>query len=255
MTAAHTATGPVAGPVPAPAADPPRPARRRRRAGLAPYLFLAPGFTLFVAFIIYPTLRAFQISFYDWGVMAGSVSRFLGFDNYSRAFHDAHFWLSLFNSGIYMLLTVPPQIALGLCIALLLKAKSPVQPLFRVLFYLPVVTSWVVVSLLFKFLFADGGLVNYTLGGFLHVTDVFAEGGEAFLLEAVMLGGEIAIGLGVLHEHAKGGRNAFVGRVDEQLDAFERALEVDDWLAASEHHVGARHALGAAQARDFGVDR
>jgi len=174
LTAAHTAAGPVAGPVPAPApAAGPAAAPRRssRRAGLAPYVFLAPGFVLFAAFIIFPTLRAFQISFYDWGIVAGSVSKFLGFDNYSRAFHDPHFWLTLSNSGMYMLLTVPAQIAIGLCIALLLKARSPVQPLFRVLFYLPVVTSWVVVSLLFKFLFADGGLVNYTLGSFLHITD------------------------------------------------------------------------------------
>ena len=172
MTAARTTTGSAARPAGAPAAGltAATPARRRR-AGLAPYLFLAPGFILFVVAIIYPTLRAFQMSFYNWGILSGSVSKFLGLNNYSRAFHDAHFWLSLSNSGVYMLITVPLQIALGLSVALLRKAKSPVQPLFRVLFYLPVVTSWVVVSLLFKFLFADGGLVNYTLGNFLHVTD------------------------------------------------------------------------------------
>lgn len=167
MTAVHTGPGTAAETATAPA----RPAPRRRKAVVAPYLFLAPGLLLFLALIIYPTLKAFQMSFFDWGVVAGSVSNFLGFDNYVTAFHDHHFWLSLSNSGVYMLFTVPPQIIVGLCIALLLKAKSPVQPLFRVLFYLPVVTSWVVVSLLFKFLFADGGLVNFSLGGFLHITD------------------------------------------------------------------------------------
>ena len=174
MSTAHTRSGPSApivvrhddragGPAPTPS--------RRRGSGATPYLFLAPGFVLFLGLIIYPTLRAFQMSFYDWGVVAGSASRFLGFDNYVRAFHDHHFWLSLSNSGVYMLFTVPPQIILGLGVAMLLKKKSPAQPLFRVLFYLPVVTSWVVVSLLFKFIFADGGLVNYTLGSFLHVTN------------------------------------------------------------------------------------
>ena len=169
MPSAGTTTATPLSPVSVPA--PAGRSKGRRKSGLAPYLFLAPGFLLFLGLIIYPTLRAFQISFYDWGIVSGSVSKFLGFDNYVTAFHDAHFWLSLENSGIYMLFTVPPQIILGLWIAMLLKAKSPVQPLFRVLFYLPVVTSWVVVSLLFKFLFADGGLVNYTLGNFLHVTD------------------------------------------------------------------------------------
>lgn len=47
---------------------------------------------------------------------------------------------------------------------MLLRSKAPLQPLFRVLYYLPVVTSWVVVSLLFKYLFADQGLINYMLG-------------------------------------------------------------------------------------------
>lgn len=68
-----------------------------------------------------------------------------------------------------MLATVIPQMAIGLFIAVLLKRRSPSQPLFRVLYYLPVITSWVVVSLLFKYLFADRGLVNFTLHDFLHL--------------------------------------------------------------------------------------
>ena len=151
--------------------------RRRRRPLTAirfrtlaiPYLFLAPGVLLFVAAIVYPALQAFRMSFFDWKIVSGAVSDFIGLDNYARAFQDGHFWLSLSNSGIYMLATVPPQIIIGLFIATLLKRKSPSQPLFRVLFYLPVVTSWVVVSLLFKYLFADQGLVNFTLHDFLHL--------------------------------------------------------------------------------------
>ncbi len=142
---------------------------RRRRVSLTPYLFLAPGALLFVIFIVYPAAQAFQMSLFDWKIVAGAVSDFTGLDNYVRAFADPHFWLSLSNSGIYMLATVLPQIVLGLGVALLLKKKSPTQPLFRILFYLPVVTSWVVVSLLFKYLFADNGLVNFTLHDFLHL--------------------------------------------------------------------------------------
>ncbi|MEY9951540.1 carbohydrate ABC transporter permease [Leifsonia sp. EB34] len=152
-----------------------RPEQGRRRTtgrisgGATPYFFIAPGFILFAVLILLPILQAVQMSFYDWKIMAGAVSQFLGLANYARAFQDPHFWLSLANSGIYMLFTVPPQIVLGLFVAVLLKRKSPSQPVFRVLFYLPVVTSWVVVSLLFKYLFADGGLVNFTLHDFLHL--------------------------------------------------------------------------------------
>lgn len=154
----------------APRLEPPT-QRRRRRPSLTPYLFLLPGVLLFGLFILYPIVQAAQMSFYDWNILRGSASEFIGLDNYIRAFQDGRFWLSLSNSGIYMLLTVPPQIVLGLAVAMLLRSKAPAQPLFRVLFYLPVVTSWVVVSLLFKYLFADEGLINYTLGDLLHLTD------------------------------------------------------------------------------------
>lgn len=144
---------------------------RRRKPNLTPWLFLAPGLILFGLFILYPILQALQMSLFDWNILRGTASQFLGLDNYARALQDDRFWLSLANSGIYMLFTVPPQIILGLGVAMLLRSKAPGQPLFRVLYYLPVVTSWVVVSLLFKYLFADQGLVNWVLGDILHLTD------------------------------------------------------------------------------------
>ena len=142
-----------------------RPASGRapRRRSAVPYAFLAPGFILFVALIIYPMVKAFQMSFYDWNIVAGATSRFIGWQNYVTAYHDPIFWRALVNSGCYMLFTVPPQIVLGLFVAMLLRAKAPGQWLYRLLFYIPVVTSWVVVSLLFQYLFADAGLVNYVL--------------------------------------------------------------------------------------------
>jgi len=140
----------------------------RVRPYIAPALFVAPGMLLYLAFIVYPMLQAVAMSFFDWKVVAGATSTWLGLGNYTRALTDPRNWRSLSNSAVYMLFTVPPQIALGLAVALLLKEKSPVQPLFRVLYYLPVVTSWVVVSLLFRYLFADKGLINWGLG--LHVS-------------------------------------------------------------------------------------
>ena len=88
----------------------------------------------------------------------------MGLDNYTRALGDAQFRLSLVNAFVYMVVTVPGQIVVGLGLALLLQSKLPARSAFRVLFYLPVVTSWVVVSLLFRYLFAtDGGIINWFL--------------------------------------------------------------------------------------------
>jgi multiple sugar transport system permease protein len=126
---------------------------------------------MFVLLIAYPMVKAFQMSFYDWNVVAGATSDYIGLDNYRRAFHDPVFWRGLQNSGLYMLLTVPPQIVLGLLVAILLNHRAPGRAIYRVLFYLPVVTSWVVVSLLFQYLFADSGLVNWMLHDVTHVTN------------------------------------------------------------------------------------
>lgn len=133
-------------------------------------LFLAPGFLLFLGLIIYPMTKAFQMSFYDWNVIAGAASDFIGLDNYLKAIHDPTFGRSVVNSAVYMAMTVPLQILLGLGIAMLLNHKAPARALFRVLYYLPVVTSWVVVSLLFQYLFADSGLVNWMLHDVSHLT-------------------------------------------------------------------------------------
>jgi len=152
-----------------------RPRHRRSATGFAwwvPWAFLVPGLALFLLIVAYPLLRSFQISLYDWSIVPGKASTFVGFDNYVRGFADSQFWLSMSNAGIYLLLTVPAQIVLGLFFAVLLESRMPARTLYRVLFYLPVVTSWVVVSLLFKYLFTtQGGAINWFLMDVLHVID------------------------------------------------------------------------------------
>jgi multiple sugar transport system permease protein len=141
------------------------------KAGLVPYIFLAPGFLLFLLTIIYPIFRALQISFYNWGVFPGTPTTFVGLHQYVREMHDPIFWRALENAGVYMVFTVPLQIIFGLSVAMLLVRKIPGRGLFRALFYIPVVTSWVVVSLLFKFLFStDAGFVNWVLHSLLHLS-------------------------------------------------------------------------------------
>jgi len=116
-------------------------------------------------------LKALQISAYDWNIMSSQASKFIGFDNYIRAFHDGLFWLSFKNTIIYAGVTVSGQLLLGLAVALMLDHITKGRVVFRTIYYLPVVTSWVVVSLLFKYLFnsSPSGLINYILVDTLHV--------------------------------------------------------------------------------------
>ncbi|MDP3889758.1 carbohydrate ABC transporter permease [Nocardioides sp.] len=146
--------------------------RRGRRAVLTPYAFLLPGFALFCLIVVYPLARSFQISLYDWAVVPTQASTFVGLDNYVRGIQDDQFWLSMANAGVYLAITVPGQVVIGLAVAVLLDAKMPGRGFFRVLFYLPVVTSWVVVALVFKYLFnTDAGVVNWLLVEVFQVAD------------------------------------------------------------------------------------
>ena len=97
---------------------------RRPQTRLTPYLFLAPGFLLFAACILYPMFSAARMSLYEWNIVNAAASRFIGLDNYIRAFSDENFWLALSNSGFYMVATVPPQIILGLAVALALRSAG-----------------------------------------------------------------------------------------------------------------------------------
>lgn len=127
-------------------------------------LFLAPGLLVFFAFNTYPLLKAFEISVRDWSVLPDAPSPFVGAKHYAQAAGDPVFWVALRNTALYALVTVPGQIALGLLVALGLHQVSRLRTFLRTLYYLPVVTSWVVASLIFKFIFAgDAGLANVLL--------------------------------------------------------------------------------------------
>ncbi len=137
------------------------------------YAFVLPGLVVFTMVMVYPTVRALFISLHEWNIAPGAESPFVGLANYVKAVKDPVFWRSFQNGGIYMLVTVPLQIALGLVAALLLDAKLRGRTIFRTLIYIPVITSWVISSLLFRYLFGAGsGPINAFL---VDVTGVISE--------------------------------------------------------------------------------
>lgn len=140
----------------------------RRRDAFAAYTFVLPGFAIYALVMLYPAIQTLLLSFRDWNIAPDQPSPWVGLDNYVRAFGDPVFIDSLVNSAAYTAFTVPLQMIVGLSLAVLLDAKLPGRVGFRVLFYLPVVTSWVVVSLLFQYIFSSGdGLANHVVVGLL----------------------------------------------------------------------------------------
>ncbi len=136
--------------------------KRRLKETLAGYLYLLPALAVLAAFRIIPIILSVRISLYDWG-MAGA-REFVGLGNYIAVLQDSVFWKSLLNTGWYMAFSVPVQLYLSLFIAVLLNQKIKGLGAYRTIYYLPVVTSIVAVSIVWKWiLHPDRGLLNYIL--------------------------------------------------------------------------------------------
>ncbi|HEX7003662.1 MAG TPA: sugar ABC transporter permease [Trueperaceae bacterium] len=125
-------------------------------------LFLAPGLIWFWTFALYPLLYAFWMSLHEWRIRG--TSEFIGLANYARVFQDPVNLIALRNTVVYALISIPGQMILGLAIALLLAKATRGKVVLRLIYYLPVICSWVVVSLIFMFLFNSEGLINRFFG-------------------------------------------------------------------------------------------
>lgn len=144
---------------------------KRHYADLLPALiFLLPGLVLFVLFFLGPMLYSLRISFFEWKIVHPEQSVFVGFRNYQRALSDPIFQRAILNTLAYTVITVTVKMILGLGVALLLNQRFRGRTFFRVAYYLPVITSWVIVSLLFEYMFnGQAGLVNYILKDLLRL--------------------------------------------------------------------------------------
>ena len=116
----------------------------------APYVFISPFFILFGLFGAFPILFAVYISFRDWKSV--HASEYVGFKNYARMFTDDNFHIALSNTAILGILVVPLMVILSLSLANVLNQPIRGRVVYRTAYFLPVVTSLVVVGLLFDFL-------------------------------------------------------------------------------------------------------
>ena len=133
-------------------------------------LLLLPGLAVFGMFTVYPIFRLLWMSFCDWSFASMLDQPFIGLANYCEVLGDGTFWTVFVNSVVYTLVTVPGQMALGLFTAVLINGIRRFGVTFRVINYLPVITSWVIASLVFRYVFNTEGLLNYLLTNVVHVT-------------------------------------------------------------------------------------
>jgi multiple sugar transport system permease protein len=130
---------------------------RRMRREWSAYVFLAPGLILFTVFTVFALIFAFWLTFHEWNLIQPETP-FIGLDNYRRMLDDGDYARSIINTAYYTGGTVPLTMAIGL--------NQPIRfrGLFRTMYFLPIVTPFVVVAILWKWLFnPDFGLINFYL--------------------------------------------------------------------------------------------
>jgi ABC-type sugar transport system permease subunit len=135
------------------------------RKGWTGYLFIAPGYIAFIAFMLVPLLFAISLSFYEASFNI-SAREFVGFKQYVRIFNDPVFIKALTNTVAYTLVIVPAKVVISMALALLIDPLGmKAQSFFRGAFYIPGVAGGVVLSVVWLWIFNPTyGLLNFLLG-------------------------------------------------------------------------------------------
>ncbi len=126
------------------------------------YFFIAPSMILFGVFIAYPVVQAFLLAFQKVDLRGGS---WVGLQNFQQIFGSTLFWASMRHTFVYAVFVVSAWITTSLLVAsLIMPLSNKVQAVFRGAFYLPNVTSIVVIALVWIWIFEpDYGFFNYLL--------------------------------------------------------------------------------------------
>jgi len=123
--------------------------------------FMLPASILLLVFMVLPFLMAFGLSFTNQRLIESPRgTQFIGMANYMRILGDNLFKKGLSNNAIFVLVVVPLQTALALALAILVNIKVKGNKVFRAIFFIPTVTTMVVVSVIWSFLYHPDGLIN-----------------------------------------------------------------------------------------------
>jgi multiple sugar transport system permease protein len=140
-------------------------AQQRLFKGITPYLFVAPAVLVLAFTCLYPVIKGFELSFFEWSLGTPIESRkYIGWENFSWALHDPALYNSIKVTLIFTACSVTAELILGLAIAFLLEKGLRGIVLLRTAFIIPIMIAPVVVGLLWRYLFdANFGLINFVV--------------------------------------------------------------------------------------------
>ncbi len=136
-----------------------------RRETISAYLFLLPSLVFFIGFVVIPMIMCVVFSFQEMG-LDSSATKFVGFANYVKMAQDPIFWKGFLNTVIIVVVAVPAVTAFSLWVSsAIYQMKAVTRSFFRCVFYLPVVTGTVAVTVVWKWMFNPyNGLLNQVFG-------------------------------------------------------------------------------------------
>lgn len=127
--------------------------------------FLFPSLAGLLVFLIVPMLASLVLTFYEWDPLIPTRFTFLGMENYRTLVNDANFWAALRHTLFFIGGYIPLVIVTGLGVALLMNQKLIGRTFFRGAFFMPVISAWVAVALVWTWIFnPQFGILNYLLG-------------------------------------------------------------------------------------------
>ncbi len=130
---------------------------------IAGWVFILPAVTIFVMFIFGPILYAFYTSFFDRSTL-GNRNEYVGTANYREIlFDNPDFWQAFRNTTWFTIGVVPTQTAIGLILAVLANRKIRGKTFFRTAFYFPSISSSVVISVIFLWMYQRNGLIDFAV--------------------------------------------------------------------------------------------
>ena len=129
---------------------------------ILPYIIVSPYLLHFALFVAFPVVFSIVLTFHKWNII--SPMEYTGLNNYIRLFSDKVFLISIINTLLFLVIHIPLQIIVALFLAEVLNQKIRFRGFFRAAFFLPVVVSGVVVTILWQQLYGfDAGILNRLL--------------------------------------------------------------------------------------------
>ena len=131
---------------------------------LTPYALIAPYLLHVAVFVLFPVVFSVILTFHSWNII--SPMKYVGFENYAHLLKDRLFGMALWNTVRFLLVHIPLQIVIALALAEFLNGPIRGRAFFRASFFLPVIVSGVVVTILWQQLLSfNSGMINNLLTG------------------------------------------------------------------------------------------